>query len=152
MKQLKLQQGDVLLHKINDVYLSKERKQDNLILAEGEATGHNHQIVSGIAEIILLSGTDEGKRILNVISETALLKHQEHSMKKTIKEFKTKEKIPDDYIEYLKQYEKIDFDNSSFNEIVAKTQHETIISKGKYKIRIVREYDHFEEETRKVID
>lgn len=74
---MKLQQGDVILNKTTQS-IKAGKKLNHLILAEGEATGHNHQIVSGVAQLIALQGNDEGKMILNVISDYAKLKHQEH--------------------------------------------------------------------------
>lgn len=104
---MKYQQGDVILKKTNQS-LENGKKLDHLILAEGEITGHNHQIVSGVAQLIVLQGNDRGKMILNVISDYAKLKHQEHK--------------------------------------------EIDIPKGKWEISQVREYDHFNEEIRQVID
>ena len=53
-----------------------------------------------------------------------------------------------------KPNEFIDFvNNLSFDDIIMKIPHELIIPKGKWRYdQGVREYDHFEEETRKVID
>lgn len=104
---MKLQQGDVILKK-TDLSIKGGKKLNHLILAEGEATGHNHQIVSGIAQLIALQGNDKGKLLLNVLSDYAKLKHQEHK--------------------------------------------EINIPKGKWEIKIVREYDHFEEEARQIVD
>jgi hypothetical protein len=70
---MKLQQGDVILKKTN-IAIENGKKLNHLILAEGESTGHNHQIVSGIATLITL----QNKTILNVLSDYAKLKHQEH--------------------------------------------------------------------------
>lgn len=99
---MKLQQGDVLIKKVD--YKIKGKKLDHMTLAEGEATGHHHSIVSGLGQLIMMDNIMH----LQVFSETALLKHQEH------------------------------------NEIE--------IPKGDYRIEIVREYDHFEEEARRVAD
>ncbi len=104
---MKLQQGDVILKKTNQS-LKNGKKLNHLILAKGEATGHNHQIVSGIAQLIALNGDEKGKTILKVLSDYALLKHQEHK--------------------------------------------EISIPKGKWEIKIVKEYNHFEEETKRVLD
>ena len=97
-----LQQGDVLIKKVN--YEIKGEKLDHLRLAEGEKTGHFHGITEGIGHLIMMDSIMH----LEVLSETALLRHQEH------------------------------------NEIR--------IPKGNYKIEIVREYDPFEDEIRKVQD
>ena len=104
---MKLQQGDVILTQ-TDQSIKNGKKLDHLVLAEGEATGHNHAIVSGIAQLIALQGSDNGRMILNVLSDYALLKHQEHK--------------------------------------------EINVPKGKWEIKIVREYDHFKEEARRVAD
>jgi hypothetical protein len=104
---MKLQQGDVILQK-TEQSITHGKQLNHLILAEGEATGHNHQIVSGVAQLIALQGSHEGKRILNVLSDYALLKHQEHK--------------------------------------------EINIPKGKWEVKIVREYDHFDEEVREIAD
>jgi hypothetical protein len=69
---VKLQQGDVLLNSVD--YEIKGKKLDHLILAEGEATGHHHQIVSGLGQLIMMDKIMH----LQVFSETALLKHEEH--------------------------------------------------------------------------
>lgn len=99
---MKLQQGDVLLKKVE--YKIEGEKLNHVTLAEGEATGHHHSIVSGIGQLIMMDNIMH----LQVFSDTALLKHQEH------------------------------------NEIT--------IPQGNYRIGIVKEYDHFEEEAREVID
>ena len=96
------QQGDVLIKKID--YEIKGKKLNHLTLAEGEKTGHNHQIISGLGQLIMM----DNMMHLQIFSDTALLKHQEHG--------------------------------------------EIEIQKGDYKIEIVKEYDHFEEETREVLD
>ena len=99
---MKLQQGDVILESVN--YEVDGEKLDHLILAEGESTGHNHQIVSGLGQLIMIDKIMH----LQIFSETALLKHEEHK---------------------------------SIN-----------IPKGNWKIKIVREYDPFEKEIRRVAD
>jgi hypothetical protein len=96
------QQGDVIIQETNEKINGK--KLNHLTLAEGEATGHHHTIVSGIATLIMM----KDKMFLKVMSDYAKLKHQEH------------------------------------NEID--------IPKGNYEIGIVREYDHFKEEARRVVD
>ena len=64
-------QGDVLLMSTDRI---EGRKLTHLILAEGEVTGHKHQITSGEAEL----REQDGKLILIVSSETATLSHEEH--------------------------------------------------------------------------
>ena len=140
------QQGDVLIKQVN--YKIKGEKLNHMTLAEGEATGHHHSIVSGIGQLIMMNNIMH----LQVFSGTALLKHQEHSMREKIKLYGCKENIPKEDIVYLRNMENIDFDNLTFDEIVAKTRNETIIPKGDYKIEIVRDFDHFENEAREVRD
>lgn len=65
------QQGDVLIIKVSEI---KGKKLNHLILATGEATGHNHVITEGEAELY----EEEGKLYLKVNSENAILTHQEH--------------------------------------------------------------------------
>ena len=104
---MKLQQGDVLIRKIEEngnLNLDNENLQNHLILAEGEVTGHKHEIVAGVAKLYLIKSI----LYLKVLSETATLRHEEHK--------------PID------------------------------IEKGLYKIDKVREYDHFTEEMRQVMD
>ena len=99
---MKLQQGDVILNSVD--YEIKGKKLDHLVLAEGEATGHRHQLVDGLGQLIMMDKIMH----LQVFSETALLKHEEHKP--------------------------------------------IIVPKGNWKINIVREYDPFEEEIRRVRD
>ena len=65
------QQGDVIIKKISEI---KGKRLNHLILARGEATGHNHIITEGNAELY----EDNGTLYLRVNSETATLTHQEH--------------------------------------------------------------------------
>jgi len=96
------QQGDVLIEKVD--YKISGTKLDHLTLAEGETTGHHHSITQGLGQLIMMDKIMH----LQIFSETAKLKHQEH------------------------------------NEI--------ILPKGDYKISIIREYDPFENEIRRVRD
>ena len=97
-----LQQGDVILEKVNDVEGVKIKH--NGVLMEGEVTGHAHRIVD-------IAGV----------------------------EFYNK-----DGLLYLKTNKPID---------VVHEEHGTItVDPGIYKIRKVREYDHFDEEAREVRD
>jgi len=103
-----LQQGDVLIKSIDKLpeNLSKVLPKENkLILAEGEATGHCHAI-SDIDNVELLQ--DKNGNLFLDVKEEIDLTHDEH------------------------------------NTIT--------INPGQYEIDIVREYDHFEEEARKVED
>jgi hypothetical protein len=98
--KMQLQQGDVILEKVESIPV-EAKKKDNLILAEGEATGHNH--IADVGLLYLL-----GKEMFFETNKTATIKHQEH------------------------------------NPI--------IVEPGKYKVGIIREYDPFEEEARRVVD
>jgi len=69
-----MRQGDVLLIPGTAVQGNKGNKQDHLVLALGEATGHKHQISNGQAELYERNGT----LYLRVISEFATLSHEEH--------------------------------------------------------------------------
>lgn len=67
-----IRQGDVLLtpaHKIEG------KKLTHLTLAEGEVTGHRHRIAEGEAELYEKDGT----LYLKVLSQKALLAHEEHA-------------------------------------------------------------------------
>ena len=66
-----LRQGDVILIPVPQ---TEGQELPHLILAEGEVTGHKHQIGSGQAQLYEQSGT----LYLHVVSETATLTHQEH--------------------------------------------------------------------------
>jgi hypothetical protein len=68
-----LRQGDVILTPApaSDV---EGDKLSHLTLAEGEVTGHRHQISEGEAELYERDGT----LYLKVLSPTALLTHEEH--------------------------------------------------------------------------
>lgn len=69
-----LRQGDVILIPDTDTGSALGQKQSHLVLAEGEVTGHAHRISSGEAELY----EREGTLYLRVLSETALLTHEEH--------------------------------------------------------------------------
>lgn len=68
---LPIRQGDVILLPVPQV---EGQKIHHLILAEGEVTGHRHQITEGKAELLEKDGT----RYLRVFSSEALLAHEEH--------------------------------------------------------------------------
>ncbi|MBE9117509.1 hypothetical protein IQ249_16540 [Lusitaniella coriacea LEGE 07157] len=66
-----IRQGDVILKPISQV---QGKKLSHLTLAEGEVTGHSHRISSGEAQLL-----EKGDTLyLKVLSETALLVHEEH--------------------------------------------------------------------------
>lgn len=96
------QQGDVLIQSVETV---QGKKLTHLILAQGEATGHDHRITKGDAE---LYETDSGDLFLRVTSPVAELTHQEHKP--------------------------------------------ITLPRGDYRVRLVREYDHFTEEAHQVQD
>ncbi|NJM48711.1 MAG: hypothetical protein HC860_23210 [Alkalinema sp. RU_4_3] len=75
MEPLRFRQGDVLLVRAEPLDNQNPRHLPHLVLAEGEATGHKHQITSGAAELIERNGI----LFLRVLSETATLSHEEHS-------------------------------------------------------------------------
>lgn len=66
-----IRQGDVILLPVQQV---EGEKLHHLTLAEGEVTGHKHRIKEGQAELYEKQGT----LYLSVISEVALLNHEEH--------------------------------------------------------------------------
>ncbi len=65
-------QGDVILMPTT-AKISGD-KLPHLTLAEGEVTGHRHQIIDGIAELY----ERDGVLYLKVLSPTARLSHEEH--------------------------------------------------------------------------
>ncbi|MHC5725682.1 MAG: hypothetical protein ACYTXY_16405 [Nostoc sp.] len=66
-----IRQGDVILLPVQQV---EGQKIPHLTLAEGEVTGHKHQITEGKAELYEQDST----LYLRVFSESALLAHEEH--------------------------------------------------------------------------
>jgi hypothetical protein len=66
-----IRQGDVILLPVQQV---DGQKLPHLTLAEGEVTGHKHRISQGQAELL----QKDGNLYLRVLSETALLIHEEH--------------------------------------------------------------------------
>lgn len=76
-----IQQGDIVMYKIDSVDLSNaiKVKKDNrgIVLAEGEHSGHYHgiEVEDDEAELIQI-----GERmLLNVKADSVTLKHQEHN-------------------------------------------------------------------------
>lgn len=74
-----LRQGDVLISPINSngddaQAFSASRLLPHLTLAEGEVTGHRHQISQGEAKLY----ERDGVLYLQVLSPTAMLTHEEH--------------------------------------------------------------------------
>jgi len=70
----RFRQGDVLLVRAEPSADGYGSKLPHLVLAEGEVTGHKHQITRGQAELI----ERKGILFLKVLSETAMLSHEEH--------------------------------------------------------------------------
>jgi hypothetical protein len=71
-----IRQGDVLLFSLSDEYDPQLLGQQlpHLVLAEGEATGHRHQISEGNCYLY-----QKGQTLyLKVFSESATLSHEEH--------------------------------------------------------------------------
>lgn len=66
-----IRQGDVILVPAESL---EGKKLSHLTLAEGEVTGHSHRIIEGKAELYERNGT----LYLRVLSEQALLSHEEH--------------------------------------------------------------------------
>lgn len=98
------QQGDVLITKTEKIDLTKAKKLNHLIVAEGEATGHKHQIIDKDKASLYLLDED----IILIIDEETALIHEEHK--------------------------------------------EINLPPGQYYISFKREYDHFEEEAKKILD
>jgi hypothetical protein len=68
-----IRQGDVLI--IPSDTAASGNKLPHLTLAEGEVTGHRHQISNGEAELY----ERDGILYLKVLSPTAILTHEEHA-------------------------------------------------------------------------
>lgn len=104
-----LQQGDVILESTDEKPEGAEvaRKNGQLVLAEGEVTGHSHTIDAKDAKMFETS-MKNAMDFLLVLKSPTTIRHQEH---KAIK-----------------------------------------VPAGKWKIRRVKEYDHFAEEARAVKD
>ncbi|MBD2041018.1 hypothetical protein [Microcoleus sp. FACHB-672] len=66
-----IRQGDVILTPVPQI---EGEKLTHLTLAEGEVTGHKHQISEGEAELYEKNGV----LYLRIFSETAILTHEEH--------------------------------------------------------------------------
>lgn len=101
-----IQQGDVLMHKVNSIPQNAERKRvcGRIVLAEGEATGHAHAIVD-VAECELYTLADA---LFVKVGAPVTVTHEEHDT--------------------------------------------VTLDRGVWRVAIVREYDHFAEEARRVID
>lgn len=69
-------QGDVVIKKIEKLPDQEFKKKKELVLAEGEQTGHMHRIVKGKVE--LLVSMVNTVMFLKVLSDYATLFHEEH--------------------------------------------------------------------------
>lgn len=71
-----MRQGDVILIPVDpeEMNVNLGEKLPHLILAEGEVTGHRHQISQGQAVLYQRNGT----LYLKVLSKQATLTHEEH--------------------------------------------------------------------------
>jgi hypothetical protein len=74
MKQDQIQQGDVLLKRVEKPAVFKSTQRGGkIILAHGEHTGHHHAVEDSEAELVA-----DGDRILLMLEREATLTHQEH--------------------------------------------------------------------------
>jgi hypothetical protein len=73
-----IRQGDIFLKPCNNVNLSGATavpaKGGRYILAEGEATGHNHSVLAEGNELFSLNGNT-----VLVVNELTTIEHQEHA-------------------------------------------------------------------------
>lgn len=70
-----MRQGDVILLPVTHLEMATgSTPLPHLTLAEGEVTGHKHQISQGTAELYERNGI----LYLKILSETATLTHEEH--------------------------------------------------------------------------
>lgn len=98
--KLKYQQGDVLLFKVEngdfpEEELENAKKLKHCVLAEGEATGHKHQM-DALKATLFLVGT---AMYLKVLQKT-VLRHEEHNpIPVDIGTYKVKKVIEYDHFE-----------------------------------------------------
>ncbi len=69
-------QGDVIISPLEKQPNGEWKDKGNLVLAEGEVTGHAHRITSGKAQLQV--NALFGLMILKVMSEQAIISHEEH--------------------------------------------------------------------------
>jgi hypothetical protein len=76
MKNIQQQHGDVTIEKISSIP-NNVKRVNHLILANGEITGHKHEVIcdNGIAELFQ---EEKGDLYLSVKDGTVTLTHQEH--------------------------------------------------------------------------
>ena len=76
MNKTQLRQGDLLISKclaIPDGMVPVAPKAGRLVLAEGEATGHNHTVDCMAAQLFA-----KGDQMVMVVGEPTTIQHQEH--------------------------------------------------------------------------
>ncbi len=74
-KILAKRQGDVIIeHNIVKKLPKGAVKLNHLVLAEGEITGHKHQVIEGEANLY----EKNGKLFLEVLSDKVVIGHNEH--------------------------------------------------------------------------
>ena len=69
-------QGDVIIRPLMKQVEDKMDEKKDLVLAEGEVSGHRHRITKG--EVQLKVNAMIGIMILKVLSKQAILFHEEH--------------------------------------------------------------------------
>ena len=71
-------QGDVLIFKVDKIALSLKEK-NNIVIAEGEVTGHRHILVADKPETKIRIANDGRGFYLEILNDTATIKHEQHS-------------------------------------------------------------------------
>ncbi len=84
---LQLRQGDILLERVTkataDRFVDKpgckavQAKDGRLIVAEGEATGHNHAVVAEGVDLLQVNGEVDGSVL--IVKKPTELTHEEHA-------------------------------------------------------------------------
>lgn len=69
-------QGDIKIKSIQQADISNLKRKDDLVLAEGEMTGHSHRITSG--QVKLYWNQEVGGTMILDVIEPAELYHEEH--------------------------------------------------------------------------
>ncbi len=70
-------QGDVVIKTLTKRPKGEWKNKEDLVLAEGEVTGHKHRIIKGEAQLQV--NALMGLMILKVLSDYAELFHEEHT-------------------------------------------------------------------------
>lgn len=76
-----VRQGDVKVQMVSVIPEGKRidaKEQNVAVLAHGEVTGHKHQIKEGEVNFFMIENMFDFK-YLEVLSDTAILKHEEHT-------------------------------------------------------------------------